>query len=294
MAGAPAVAEFVESRVERGRSGFHWRATVGPREDYEPVDDNAFVNMAASRALDEATSCADLVGEVAPEVWADIARRLVVPTGSARDQSCNTPARPCASPRAVPPRVPPVSSRSGIARTPRSRKRRIGTRSRRRPLGMSARRRSPRSCRCLLPGRATAAPHGVCWTRATGSSCNCRSRDRRRLPAQKDRPRASPMFANMGGFLLALLYGFPGLRLGYGPVACLGRTRRHSASRLERDHVERIHARRCGWCLDVRHGHRASIDPWPQGRLRWVASGRVRRDLCRSRSTHDPECDRRK
>ena len=31
-----------------------------------------------------------------------------------------------------------------------------------------------------------------------------------------DRPRASPMFANLSGYLTALMYGFTGLQLGPG------------------------------------------------------------------------------
>src|SRR6185295_14253265 len=31
-----------------------------------------------------------------------------------------------------------------------------------------------------------------------------------------DRPRTGPMFANIGGFLTTLLYGYPGLKLGPG------------------------------------------------------------------------------
>jgi hypothetical protein len=32
-----------------------------------------------------------------------------------------------------------------------------------------------------------------------------------------DKPRTGPMFANTGGYLTTLLYGYPGLRLGSGP-----------------------------------------------------------------------------
>ena len=43
--------------------GFEIRDTVGPREHYERVDNDAFTNMAAAQALREATACARLLDE---------------------------------------------------------------------------------------------------------------------------------------------------------------------------------------------------------------------------------------
>jgi hypothetical protein len=36
---------------------------------------------------------------------------------------------------------------------------------------------------------------------------------------QPDKPQASPMFANLSGYLTGLLYGFPGIRLNHGAPA---------------------------------------------------------------------------
>ena len=253
-----AVAEFVESRVERGRSGFHWRATVGPREDYEPVDDNAFVNMAASRALDEATSCADLVGEVAPEVWADIARRLVVPTGS-RGMILNHAGATLREPQGGTPEgaagLFPVGYRPDPAVEEATYRYAVEAQA---PRYVGAPMFS-----ALLPVFAARSGDRRAARRLLdegyGVFLQPPFHEIDEFPAQKDRPRASPMFANMGGFLLALLYGFPGLRLGYGPVDAWAERDATLPAGWNGIHVERIHARRCGWCLDVRHGHRASM-----------------------------------
>ena len=45
------VAEWVESRVTPSRRGFETGHTVGPREHYEPVDNNAYMNMSAASVL---------------------------------------------------------------------------------------------------------------------------------------------------------------------------------------------------------------------------------------------------
>jgi trehalose/maltose hydrolase-like predicted phosphorylase len=42
------VAEFATSRVTGSRRGFEIRDTVGPREHYDPVSNNAFTNMTAA------------------------------------------------------------------------------------------------------------------------------------------------------------------------------------------------------------------------------------------------------
>ena len=75
------VADWVTSRVERTRRGYEIRGTVGPREAYQPVDNNAFTNMAAARTLDEAVACAELCGIDAPARWSEIAAALVLPRG---------------------------------------------------------------------------------------------------------------------------------------------------------------------------------------------------------------------
>jgi hypothetical protein len=78
--------------------------------------------------------------------------------------------------------------------------------------------------------------------------------------SRDDRPRASPMFANLSGYLTGLLYGFTRLQLGPGnpdswaahPV-CLPEGWR--AIR-----IERLWARGRAYSLDARSGARATLD----------------------------------
>ena len=59
------VADWVESRVTPSRRGFEIRHTVGPREHYEPVDNNAYMNMSAASVLRAAATCAVMIGQEA-------------------------------------------------------------------------------------------------------------------------------------------------------------------------------------------------------------------------------------
>jgi hypothetical protein len=81
--------------------------------------------------------------------------------------------------------------------------------------------------------------------------------------SRKDRPRASPMFANLSGYLTGLLYGFTGLRLGPGdPEAWV-----HRPPALPQGwrgiEVERVWIRGRGYSLEARSGAaRATVTPY--------------------------------
>ena len=83
------VADWITSRVVRSERGFEIRDTVGPREHYERVDNDAFTNMAAAQALREATACARLVDATAPQAWLAIADGLVLPRSARRGAIIN-------------------------------------------------------------------------------------------------------------------------------------------------------------------------------------------------------------
>src|SRR4030095_7525331 len=77
-----AVAEWVESRVERTRRGYEIREITGPAEADPPRHNNAFVNMAASALPREALSFAEALDESPHGIWRDIADGLVLPAAS--------------------------------------------------------------------------------------------------------------------------------------------------------------------------------------------------------------------
>jgi hypothetical protein len=73
------VADWIASRVTRSRRGYEILKSMGPAERPEPSDNDAYVNMAASVVLQEAVECARQLGRAAPQIWSEIASKLVLP-----------------------------------------------------------------------------------------------------------------------------------------------------------------------------------------------------------------------
>ena len=74
-----AVAAWIESRVEQSPRGYEIRQMTGPAETDPPVNNNAFVNMAAAQLIREADGFSEPVGIPAHRRWKAIADRLVIP-----------------------------------------------------------------------------------------------------------------------------------------------------------------------------------------------------------------------
>jgi hypothetical protein len=72
--------------------------------------------------------------------------------------------------------------------------------------------------------------------------------------SRTDRPRASPMFANLSGFLTSVLYGFTGLQLGHGDAATWSEHPVTMPEGWRGIHVERLWVRGGPASLDVRSG----------------------------------------
>jgi trehalose/maltose hydrolase-like predicted phosphorylase len=215
-----AVADWVMSRVERTPRGYEIRRTVGPREWYEPVDNNAFTNMAAARTLEEAAACAELIGEGVRARWAEVAERLVLPRGrrgsvivnhdGARldeDQGGVPEAAAGLFPvgyRATPTRELATYRYAALEQAPRY----VGSPMLSALLGVYAAR----------GGEADLAMQLL--ERGYGDFITGPFMEPDEFPAgQPDKPQASPMFANLSGYLTGLLYGFPGIRLNHGAPA---------------------------------------------------------------------------
>ena len=74
------VADFWTSRAERNDDGTYSIRNVVCADEYaEGVDDNAFTNGSAMRALQAASKAAALCGEKAPAIWNTIAASLRIP-----------------------------------------------------------------------------------------------------------------------------------------------------------------------------------------------------------------------
>ena len=212
-----AVAEWTESRVERTRRGFEIREITGPAEADPPRNNNAFVNMAAGVVLQEAMRFAEALGEEPRRLWREIAEGLVLPAATRGryipnydeyriDQlKAGTP-EAAAGIFPVGYRVPP-SVEEGTFRFAVEQQAPLyaGT-----PM-LSA----------FLPYYAARAgqPEKATELLETGYGdfVNEPFLETDEFPkTQPDKPRTGPMFANIGGYLTTLLYGYPGLRLGPG------------------------------------------------------------------------------
>ncbi len=209
------VAEWAVSRVVRTRRGSELLGTVGPRESYEPVDNNAFTNMAVSMALRAAAGCAERLGLEPPPAWREIAETLIIPTDHRRGTIINHEgARLTEVQGGVPEGAAglfPVGYRASpeielatyryaaVEQAPLY----VGSPMLSAVLPVyAARAGEPRLARELLE-------------RGYGDFINEPFLEPDEYPRDRtDRPRASPMFANLSGYLTSVLYGFTGLAMG--------------------------------------------------------------------------------
>jgi trehalose/maltose hydrolase-like predicted phosphorylase len=261
-----AVAEWAESRVELTDRGYELLRTVGPRESYESVDNDAFTNMATARVLREAIRCAELTGKRWPKRWQDIADGLVVPTDSRRGAIINHDgARLDDVQGGVPEGAAglfPVGYEVA-AETELATYRYAAVEQA--PLYVGAPMLS-----ALTPVYAARANRrdlaAQLLERGFGDFVTQPFLEPAEHPLSRtDLPVASPMFANLSGYLTALLFGFTGIRLNHGdpegwatrPVTMPAGWRGLS--------VERISARGGEHSLDARHGAIARISPRTRG-----------------------------
>jgi hypothetical protein len=213
-----AVAEWVESRVMRTRRGYEIRDMTGPAEADPPRNNNAFVNMAAAKLLREATACAELLGRAARPRWREIADRMVLPSASRGRHIPNyddyrIDQLKAGTPEAaaglfpvgyeVPELVERATFRYAVEeQAPRY----VGT-------AMLSSFLPYYAARAGLPDDAARL-----LELGYGDFINepyLETDEFSRTAPEK--PRTGPMFANTGGYLTTLLYGYPGLRLGNGP-----------------------------------------------------------------------------
>jgi hypothetical protein len=73
------IAEWLLSRVEETRRGLEIRRARGPAEAFEPVDNNAFVNLAAITFLRRAAAVVRSLGEEPPQEWEAAADAILIP-----------------------------------------------------------------------------------------------------------------------------------------------------------------------------------------------------------------------
>jgi trehalose/maltose hydrolase-like predicted phosphorylase len=254
------VAEFIVSRVVRTRRGYEIRGTVGPREVYTSVDNNAYTNMSAALALEAAVSCAAMIGERAADLWSQIAKGLVVPRDRGRRAIINHDGARLSEAQGGVPEGAAGLFPLGYQTDPRTE---LATYRyaalEQAPLYVGAPMLS-----ALLPVYAARAGEPALARQLLesgyGDFINEPFLEPDEYPrSRKDRPRASPMFANLSGYLTGLLYGFTGLR----PTSGEPETWAVRPAALPRGwrgiEVERVWMRGREYSLDARSGARASV-----------------------------------
>lgn len=254
------VADWISSRAIRSAKGYEIRASMGIAEREQPVENAAFTNMAAAVVLREAIAAAERLGRHADPVWFEIAERMILPRrgpvvvshdGYRKDEEKGGTPDPLMG---IFPFGYPMSADDEAATLAfylQQADGYIGSPMLSALYGAWAARLGDRgqALRLLDEGYGQFIQGRFLQTLEYRAD---------RFPEQ---PRAGPFFANIGGFLTGLLFGFAGLRCGWGP----------SGDWLDRDaslpkgwrgiEVERLWLGGKPMSLSARHGARAKIAP---------------------------------
>jgi hypothetical protein len=257
------VAEFVASRVVRSNRGFEIRDTVGPREHYESVANNAFTNMAAATMLRQATEIAKAIGECPPSNWHEIADGLVLPRDTRRGAIINHDGARLDEPQGGVPEgaagLFPVGYRAPDEIE-------LAT------YLYAAREQAPiyagaPMLSALLPLYAARAGEPAVARELLesgfGDFINEPFLEPDEYPrGRTDRPRASPMFANLGGYLTGLLYGFPRIQPSMAEPGSWTERPVVLPDGWKSIHVDRVWIKGRPWGLDAVAGaERATLVP---------------------------------
>ncbi len=254
-----AVAEWTESRVVASRRGYEIRAITGPAETDPPVDNNAFVNMAAAQLLREARGFAEQLGIPPHRRWRDIADGLVVPTAG-RGHLANHEGYRLDEPKGGTPeaaagifpvgyRVSPAVERATFRYAAETQAPGyVGTPMLSAFLALYA-------ARAGLPERA-----GELLESGYETFINPPWLEVDEFPRDAPgQPRCGPMFANIGGFLMTLLFGYPGIRLGAGSPESWCERPVVLPAGWRGIHVERLYVRGDEMALTAEAGRPAAI-----------------------------------
>ena len=212
------VAEWLETRATRTQRGYEILSSMGIAEREQPSDNAAFTNMAAKIVLRKAESIGQELGLATRAIWREMAEDLVLPIehGALRSHDGY---RDDEEKGATPDPL------MGLF-----------------PLGLELSPELERATLALYLGKAgdylgspmLSALYGVWAARAgdrklagrmldEGYAAFMAGRFLQTLEYRPDRfpeqPMAGPFFANLGGFLMGLILGFPGLMVDEGEVA---------------------------------------------------------------------------
>jgi len=250
-----AVSDFVSSRVERTDRGYELKGTIGPAEILDgTVDNDVFVNASAARMLREAAAFARSMDETPPAAWDRIAEGLVIPRAAdgrilnwddfRLDRHLGETPEAAAAIWPVGLRVPPAIEQATFR--------------------YAATVQSPRYTGTpMLSGFmayyavAAGLPDVATELLETGyenfiDEPFLETDEYTKL--RPDLPTAAPMFANIGAYLMTLIYGYPGIRVGPGDPASWCERPVVLPPDWRRIEIERVWARGEPWCLEARRG----------------------------------------
>jgi protein-glucosylgalactosylhydroxylysine glucosidase len=250
-----AVAEWVESRVDRTQRGYEIRDVIGIAETGSLVNNSAFINMSAVMALREAVSLAKTLDLPYHDCWEDIAANLVIPidqrTRVIRNHDDYSPSEPKgATPEAAAGLFPlefptdPDTERATLEYYVRLADKYAGEPMLSALLGVFAARIGDRAASLDLFEKGYADFVIEPFTITTEYSPN----------VYPDHTRAGPFTANLGGFLTSCLYGLTGLRLHSGDPAAWFERPVVLPEGWDAVHVDRVFARGQARMMHAAHG----------------------------------------
>lgn len=208
------VADWAASRVTKARNGYDWLETMGIAERKTPSDNEAFTLMLAKVVLDEAIACATRLSHTVAEEWVDVARgispRVSQHTGGVMSHDGFHPgeekgATPGPLAGIFPvwanldPAVEAATLRYYLDLAPDY----IGSPMLSPLYGVWAAWAGDRRLAARLYEQGYASMIGPRFMQTLEMTPS----------KEPDKPPSGPFFANIGGFLMGLMYGLPGLRL---------------------------------------------------------------------------------
>ena len=208
------VADWVTSRVTRTRTGFAIRESMGIAERSTPSDNDAYTIMGARTVLTEALQLADRLERYASPAWSEVLAGLTVPIeqstgailshdGWRPDEEKGATPGPLAGLFPLWYDVPPATAKKTLDRYLALAPGYIGSPMLSAFYGVWAAWDGdrPLSARLFEEGYGKLIGERYLQTLEL---------DPAKFP---ETPKSGPFFANLGGFLMSLLYGLPGIRL---------------------------------------------------------------------------------
>jgi trehalose/maltose hydrolase-like predicted phosphorylase len=254
------VAEWITTRVAKTRRGYEVRASMGIAERKDPVANAAFTNMASVVVLRDTISAAERLGRQVDPLWAQIADAMTVPQrdkviishdGYRRDEEKGATPDPLMG---LWPLGYPMEEAAEQATLKFYLERAgdyIGSPMLSALYGVWASRMGNRSLALKL------LDEGYAQFTAERFSQTLEYRGDK-FPEQ---PMAGPFFANMGGFLMGLLFGFPGIEPAAGKVEDWPRRPVNLPEGWRKIEVDRLWVHDKPMTLTARQGEFATLVP---------------------------------